>query len=246
MLRAIAATLALCFIVAMLTGCATQRRITHTEATALQQLLTTEAVDRAVAKLIVPDLQGRTVFIQTGSPAGWGDQFYLNQAVAAQLSNHGAVVTTDPTTADYVVSVLAGSIGTDFKDVLFGMPPVTSMSSRSRFPSWRSTRRRIRRGSPSWSSSPRIRKAAGSSIARDRYTGTRTPMPGPCSSSAGTPPTPPAVTSEPRVCHTRLGVANAASVRSAICLVARFVIAITPAASAHCGQSAHALARGLL
>jgi hypothetical protein len=35
-------------------------------------------------------------------------------------------VTFDPEKADYMVSVLAGSIGTDEKDVLFGMPEVTS------------------------------------------------------------------------------------------------------------------------
>ena len=33
----------------------------------------------------------------------------------------------DPAKADSIISVLAGSIGTDEKDVLFGMPPVQSM-----------------------------------------------------------------------------------------------------------------------
>ena len=126
MARGIAAALAIVSLVGGAIGCSTERRITNTPATGLQQLLTTEAVDRAVKKLVLPDLQGHTVYLQTGSPAEWGDQFYLNQAVAAQFSERGAKVTFDPTQADSIVSVLAGSIGTDQKDILFGMPEAAS------------------------------------------------------------------------------------------------------------------------
>jgi hypothetical protein len=121
--------IAICIGVSVLcsvTGCSTTRRITNTSATGLQQLLTTEAVDRALQKLVWPDFSNRTVYVETGSPAEWGDQFYLNQAVTAHLTNQGAAVTLDPKAADYVVSVLAGAIGTDQKDVLVGMPPVAS------------------------------------------------------------------------------------------------------------------------
>ncbi len=125
--RYIAGVALVVWLVSGAIGCSTERRITNTAATGLQQLLTSEAVDRAVAKLVWPDLQGHTVFIQTGSPAEWGDQFYLNQAITAQLVTHGAAVTPNPDKADIIVSVLAGSIGTDEQDVLFGMPPVASM-----------------------------------------------------------------------------------------------------------------------
>ncbi len=154
MQRNIVAVLAVVSVVAGAAGCSTDRRITNTPATALQQLLTSEAVDRAVQKLVLPELEGHTVYIQTGSPAQWGEQYYYNrvaarlddiatttgptgspvdpdqsylkQAVAARLSELGAKVTLDPARADSIVSVLAGAIGTYQKDVLFGMPPSVS------------------------------------------------------------------------------------------------------------------------
>jgi len=115
------------FAVALVSGCATERRITNTTATALQQLLTSEASDRALALIAWPYTPGKSYFVEVGSPAEWGDQFYLQQRVNAYLVDHGGHITLDPAAADYYVSVLAGAVGTDEKDVLFGMPPVTSV-----------------------------------------------------------------------------------------------------------------------
>ena len=153
MQRGISAVLAVVSVACGVIGCSTERRITNTAATGLQQLLTTAAIDRAVQKLVLPELDGHTVYIQTGSLAAWGEQLkagspavranqfgsgspaewsdhdyvYLNAAVAALLSERGAKVTLDPAQADTIISVLAGSIGTDEQDVLFGMPASASM-----------------------------------------------------------------------------------------------------------------------
>ena len=108
-------------------GCSTTRRITNTPLTALQQLLGTEAVDHAVAKLTWPAIENQRVFVQTASPGAKKDQAYLRQAVAANLAERGATVVKDFSDADYVVTVLAGSIGTDQKDVFFGIPAIQSV-----------------------------------------------------------------------------------------------------------------------
>lgn len=112
---------------ALVVGCTTTRRITNTPATALQQLLDTEAIDRAVHKLTWPDVAGRTVFVQTASPAEEGDRTYLRQAISAELAQRGAILSEDYTKMDYMVTVLAGAIGTDERDVFFGLPQIQSM-----------------------------------------------------------------------------------------------------------------------
>lgn len=108
-------------------GCTTTRRITNTSATGLQQLLGTQAIDRAVQKLSWPDVQGKTVYVQTASPGELGDQAYLRQVVTAELAQRGAIVSDDASRAQYVMTVLAGALGTDEKDVFFGLPPVQSV-----------------------------------------------------------------------------------------------------------------------
>ncbi len=114
-------------IALLVAACATERRITNTPTTALQQLLTSEASDRALALIEWPYFPGKSFYVEVGSPADWGDQFYLQQRVNAYLADHGGLITHDAGAADYRVSVLAGAVGTDEIDVLFGMPPITSM-----------------------------------------------------------------------------------------------------------------------
>lgn len=114
-------------VLLMIVGCTTTRRITNTSATALQQLLGTQAIDRAVQKLSWPDVQGKTVYVQIASPGEWGDQAYLRQVVGTELAQRGAIVSDDSSHSQYVMTVLAGALGTDQTEVFFGLPAVQSV-----------------------------------------------------------------------------------------------------------------------
>jgi len=127
MTRRIGLALLLTPILALTCSCTTTRHLTNSTASGLQQILETEAVDRAVQKLTWPDLTGRTAFVEVASPTDWGNQFYLREAVASALAEHGAILTEDYAHADLVVRALAGSVGTDQKDIFFGMPQVQSV-----------------------------------------------------------------------------------------------------------------------
>lgn len=124
------------------TGCSTTRRVTNSPATALQQLLGTESVDRALAAAEWPDLSGRRLYVRTGSPSDRGEQAspqgelgewqggnegYLRAAVEAKLAERGAIIVPRQSDAEFMAIALAGAIGTDAKDVFLGIPPVTSV-----------------------------------------------------------------------------------------------------------------------
>ena len=124
--HAAAATLIVAPLAAM-SACSATRHITNTSSTALQQLLGTEAIDRAVDQLTWPDVMHKSVAVQSASPGEWGDEQYLRKAVVRRLAERGARVIDDPTAADYLVTVLAGSLGTDHSEVFFGIPPIQSI-----------------------------------------------------------------------------------------------------------------------
>jgi len=113
------------------TGCVS-RVVSNTPRTALEQMLLTGAVDRALEKLELPEVRDKTVCLDFSSLKGY-DAEYVRVAVRARFAKLGARLVKDPEQADYVAEVASGSLGTEFKTTLIGLPalpvPQTQLTS---------------------------------------------------------------------------------------------------------------------
>ena len=102
-------------------GCGTTRW-TDTSRTATEQLLLSDATDRAVSQVDFRALAGRTVYLDTQPVQGLTDAPYLISTVRQQLLANGCILKDKREEADYIVEVRAGALGTDRHDILFGIP----------------------------------------------------------------------------------------------------------------------------
>jgi hypothetical protein len=103
-------------------GCSPKWLTTNTPRTSIQQLIGSEATERALNQLSIPDLWGMKVLVDVASPAAKEDQTYLRQALAAKLAARGAVI-ADAAAADvYRATALAGALGTTESDSFVGLP----------------------------------------------------------------------------------------------------------------------------
>ena len=102
-------------------GCGTTRW-SDTSRTATEQLLLSDAMDRAVSLLDFRALAGRRVFLDTKYLEGITDAPYLISSLRQQMLASGCIVKTEREEADYVVEARAGTVGTDRNDLLYGIP----------------------------------------------------------------------------------------------------------------------------
>ncbi|MEE8452508.1 MAG: DUF6655 family protein [Thermoguttaceae bacterium] len=113
------ATLVLCL--AMFFGCGT----THwsdTRRTATEQLLISDALDRAVSQLDFRSIAGKQVYLDAAPVKYTTDAAYLVSTLRQHMLASGCILKDDRTSADYVVEVRAGAVGTDRRELLFGVP----------------------------------------------------------------------------------------------------------------------------
>ena len=103
-------------------GCGA-RTFTHTERTAIEQLLLSGAVDNALEKLDIPQLAGKKTFINFTNLKSY-DVEYVKAAVRARFAEIGANLTEDAEQADYVVEISSGALGTEYKSSLLGIPAI--------------------------------------------------------------------------------------------------------------------------
>ncbi|MFH1267334.1 MAG: DUF6655 family protein [Planctomycetota bacterium] len=113
-------TLLLCGV---LLGCGTTKW-TDTSRSATEQLLITDAMDRAVSRLDLRSLAGKTVFLDSLPLAGLTDSSYLVSSLRQHLLASGCVVAETKAEAKYVVEARAGAIGTDHHELTYGVPRV--------------------------------------------------------------------------------------------------------------------------
>ncbi len=102
-------------------GCGTTRW-TDTSRTATEQLLLSDAIDRAVSQVDFRALAGRTVYLDAQPVQGLIDAPYLVSTVRQQLLASGCILKEKREDADYIVELRAGTLGTDRHDILFGVP----------------------------------------------------------------------------------------------------------------------------
>jgi hypothetical protein len=105
----------------VLLGCGTTRW-SDTPRTATEQLLLSNAMDRAVSRLDFRALAGRKVFLDTKYLQGITDAAYLTSSLRQQMLANGCIVKDERDQADYIVEARAGAVGTDRNDLLYGIP----------------------------------------------------------------------------------------------------------------------------
>lgn len=108
-------------LVAAMAGCGTTR-MSDSKRTATEQLLVSQAIDRAVMRVDVRPLAGRKVFLETAFMDEVEDGKYLESALRHQLMASGCLLAKDRDSSDVVVEARAGAIGTDRSSVLLGIP----------------------------------------------------------------------------------------------------------------------------
>ena len=114
---------ALVYILA-LCGCGTMKT-TNSKRTATEQLIVTDAVDRAVDEIDFSVLAGKAVFIDISALADGEDSKYLASSVRQQVLSCGASLKEKKDDADYVLEVRAGALGTDEQQIIYGVPELT-------------------------------------------------------------------------------------------------------------------------
>jgi hypothetical protein len=102
-------------------GCGTTKW-SDTSRTATEQLLLSDAMDRAVSRIDFQPVAGRKAYLDSKPVEGMTDSAYLVSLVRQHMLASGCVLQDDRERADYVVELRAGTVGTNRREVLFGVP----------------------------------------------------------------------------------------------------------------------------
>jgi hypothetical protein len=103
-------------------GC-TSARTTNTARTAREQLLISNAVDRALAKIDFAAFQGSKIYVEE-KYLDCVDKGYLVGSIRHRAMINGASLVGKPEEADIVLEVRSGAIGTDTADSFLGTPEI--------------------------------------------------------------------------------------------------------------------------
>lgn len=122
----------LCAAVLASLGCGTMNSRRATE-----QLLVSDAVDRAVARIDFSDLAGQKVFLETKyiknvknlNMVEFVNEEYIVSALRQQLFAANCQVQDKPEEAEYIVEARVGAVGTDGHDVIYGLPANNGLNS---------------------------------------------------------------------------------------------------------------------
>ncbi len=112
-----------CLLIAALAGagCGTTKW-SDSPRTATEQLLVSDAVDRAVSEIDFSALENHSVYLDTRFIATTLDQNYVTSTLRQHMLASGCIIKDKPDEADFVVEVRTGSLGTNRNDVLLGVP----------------------------------------------------------------------------------------------------------------------------
>lgn len=108
-------------LAAILTGCGTTKW-SDTRRTATEQLLISDAMDRAVSRLDFRAVAGKTVYLDSSPASGVTDSEYLTSALRQHMLASGCILKDKREEADYIVELRAGAIGTDRAELMIGVP----------------------------------------------------------------------------------------------------------------------------
>lgn len=103
------------------TGCGTTRW-SDTSRTATEQMLISDAVDRAVSQIDFSVLEGRNVYLDARFIFGTVDDRYIISTLRQHMLASGCVLKEKLEEADFIAEVRTGAVGTNRNDLLFGTP----------------------------------------------------------------------------------------------------------------------------
>lgn len=121
------------FVLSVLTilicGCGTTNTRSATE-----QLLMSDAVDRAIGDLDFTPLANQKVYLDTTylvpvKTIGFVNSQYIISAIRQQLIASNCLIQDDKSTADVIVEARVGALGTDGHEMSFGIPQSSTISS---------------------------------------------------------------------------------------------------------------------
>jgi hypothetical protein len=104
-----------------LSGCGTTRW-TDTRRTATEQMLISDAIDRAVSRIDFRLLAGKEIYLDTSFLGETVDKDYLTSTLRQQMVSSGCILKEKREQAAFVIEVRAGTVGTDRHDLLYGIP----------------------------------------------------------------------------------------------------------------------------
>ena len=104
-----------------LSGGCSSRPVTNTPRSAIEQLLLSGAVDRALEKFDPPKIRGKKVYIDFSLLSCY-DKEYVQLASRVRFAELGARLVDAADQADWVAQVASGALGTEFKSEAIGMP----------------------------------------------------------------------------------------------------------------------------
>ena len=114
--------LSLALALTLMVGCTTARQ-TNTARTAREQLLISNAVDQALAKIDFAAFQGSRVFLDD-KYLECSDKGYVVGSIRHRLMISGATIATKAEEADVAMELRSGGVGTDNADSYVGMPAI--------------------------------------------------------------------------------------------------------------------------
>lgn len=127
-------SLAIAFLVAapiLCTGCGTTKGRLGTE-----QLLASDAVDRAISQIDFRSLAHQTVYFDTQyiktdakNRIGYVDGDYVISTLRQQMVAGGCLLTEKLADADFVVEARIGALGADAREIVYGVPASSPISA---------------------------------------------------------------------------------------------------------------------
>jgi len=124
--------IAISILLSLLAGCTT-RTFTNTQRTAIEQLLLSGAVDKAVEKFDIPQIAGKRTYLNFTNLASY-DVEYVRAVVRARFTQLGATLVESPDQAEYVAEITSGALGTEYKSTLLGIPSLPVPGSPAPLP----------------------------------------------------------------------------------------------------------------
>lgn len=113
----------------LLAGCGTTKKNVAT-----QQLLASDAVDRAVARIDFEPLAGQRVYfdtryIQAREDIGFVNANYVISSLRQQLVAAGCRLQDDAASAEYVVEARIGTLGNNEHEIVYGVPANNALAT---------------------------------------------------------------------------------------------------------------------
>ena len=107
---------------------------TTTNRVATEQLLMSDAVDRAIAQIDFSSLEGKKVYLDTlylhsVKGIGFVNSEYVISSLRQQLTAARCLIQDARETADVVVEPRVGALGTDGNEIVYGLPQSGAISS---------------------------------------------------------------------------------------------------------------------